>query len=94
GSGKTVFLSFIAAQTQRIEPRPKLVFVDKDRGAEIFLRALGGQYETLVPGEPTGFNPLSLPDTAPNREFLYQLFAFMLRPANGAELTASEEQVI
>jgi type IV secretion system protein VirB4 len=94
GSGKTVFLSFIAAQTQRIEPRPKLVFVDKDRGAEIFLRALGGQYETLVPGEPTGFNPLSLRDTAPNREFLYQLFAFMLRPSNGGELTASEEQVI
>ncbi|KIU53112.1 VirB4 family type IV secretion system protein [Bradyrhizobium elkanii] len=94
GSGKTVFLSFIAAQTQRIQPRPKLLFVDKDRGAEIFIRALGGQYETLVPGEPTGFNLLSLPDTAPNREFLYQLFAFMLRPANGADLTASEEQVI
>lgn len=94
GSGKTVFLSFIAAQTQRIEPRPKLLFVDKDRGAEIFIRALGGQYETLVPGEPTGFNPLSLPDTAPNREFLYQLFGFMLRPAPGGELSASEEQVI
>ena len=60
GSGKTVFLSFIAAQTQRVQPRPKLLFVDKDRGAEIFIRALGGQYETLVPGEPTGFNPLSL----------------------------------
>ncbi|WP_019200168.1 VirB4 family type IV secretion system protein [Afipia birgiae] len=94
GSGKTVFLSFIAAQTQRIVPRPKLVFVDKDRGAEIFIRALGGQYETLVPGEPTGFNPLSLPDTASNREFLYQLFAFMLRPTNGGDLSASEEQVI
>ncbi|MBD3849154.1 VirB4 family type IV secretion system protein [Bosea sp. SSUT16] len=94
GSGKTVFLSFIAAQTQRIEPRPKLLFVDKDRGAEIFIRALGGQYETLVPGEPTGFNPLSLSDTAPNREFLYQLFGFMLRPAPGGELSASEEQVI
>jgi type IV secretion system protein VirB4 len=94
GSGKTVFLSFIAAQTQRVEPRPKLVFVDKDRGAEIFIRALGGQYETLVPGEPTGFNPLSLSDTAPNREFLFQLLAFMLRPAQGLELSASEEQVI
>ncbi|MCW5777796.1 MAG: VirB4 family type IV secretion system protein, partial [Phycisphaeraceae bacterium] len=94
GSGKTVFLSFIAAQTQRIEPRPKVVFVDKDRGAEIFIRALGGQYEALVPGEPTGFNPLSLPDSAANREFLYQLFAFMLRPAKGGDLSASEEQVI
>ena len=94
GSGKTVFLSFIAAQTQRIEPRPKLVFVDKDRGAEIFIRALGGQYEALAPGEPTGFNPLSLPDTAPNREFLFQLFAFMLQPAAGGDPSASEEQVI
>ena len=57
GSGKTVWLSFIAAQAQRVEPRPKLVFIDKDRGAEIFIRALGGQYEALDPGTPTGFNP-------------------------------------
>ncbi|BCH04995.1 type VI secretion protein (plasmid) [Mesorhizobium sp. 131-2-5] len=94
GSGKTVFLSFISAQSQRVTPRPKLLFVDKDRGAEIFIRAMGGQYEVLVPGEPTGFNPLCLPDTAPNREFLFQLFGVMLRPANGGDLTASEEQVI
>ncbi len=94
GSGKTVFLSFISAQSQRVQPRPKLLFVDKDRGAEIFIRAMGGQYEILVPGEPTGFNPLSLPDTARTREFLFQLLGFMLRPANGGELTASEEQVI
>jgi type IV secretion system protein VirB4 len=94
GSGKTVFLSFISAQSQRVLPRPKLLFVDKDRGAEIFIRALGGQYEVLLPGEPTGFNPLSLPDTAPNREFLFQLFSFMLRPQSGGELAASEEQVI
>jgi type IV secretion system protein VirB4 len=42
---------------------------DKDRGAEIFLRAMGGHYARLSPGEPTGFNPLKLPDTAPNRAF-------------------------
>ena len=94
GSGKTVFLSFISAQSQRVEPRPKLLFVDKDRGAEIFIRAMGGQYEVLVPGEPTGFNPLALPDTASNREFLFQLLGFMLRPVSGGELSASEEQVI
>lgn len=94
GSGKTVFLSFISAQSQRILPRPKLVFIDKDRGAEIFIRAMGGQYEVLTPGEPTGFNPLSLADTAPNREFLFQLFGFMLRPAQGGGLSASEEQVL
>ena len=93
GSGKTVFLSFISAQSQRVLPRPKLVFVDKDRGCEIFIRALGGRYEVLKPGEPTGFNPLALADTGPNRAFLFQLLGFMLRPRAG-ELSAGEEQVI
>lgn len=95
GSGKTVFMSFISAQTLRIRPRPKLVYIDKDRGAEIFIRAMGGQYEVLTPGEPTGFNPLMLPDNGANREFLFQLFSFMLKPPSVHEtLSASEQQVI
>jgi type IV secretion system protein VirB4 len=95
GSGKTVFMSFISAQTLRIQPRPKLVYIDKDRGAEIFIRAMGGQYEVLTPGEPTGFNPLMLPDNGSNREFLFQLFSFMLKPPSLHEtLSASEQQVI
>ncbi len=94
GSGKTVFLGFMAAQSQRIKPRPKLVLVDKDRGMEILVRALGGQYEVMRPGEPTGFNPLQLPDTPANREFLFSLISFMVRPANGSALNAAEEQVI
>jgi type IV secretion system protein VirB4 len=32
---------------------PRIVFFDKDRGAEIFLRAIGGTYDTLRPGKPT-----------------------------------------
>lgn len=68
GSGKTVVLSFLLAQAQRVSPRT--VFFDKDRGAEIFLRALGGRYTVLRPGQATGFNPLLLPDTADNRRFL------------------------
>jgi type IV secretion system protein VirB4 len=68
GSGKTVVLNFLLAQAQKYSPRT--VFFDKDRGAEIFLRAIGGRYEVLRPGQPTGFNPLALPDTAANRKFL------------------------
>ncbi len=68
GSGKTVVLNFLLAQARKYSPR--IVFFDKDRGAEIFLRAIGGRYETLRPGQPTGFNPLALPDTAANRRFL------------------------
>ena len=94
GSGKTVFLGFIAAQAQRVRPRPKLVLIDKDRGLEIFVRALGGKYEVLRAGEPTGFNPLRLADSGSNREFLFQLFAFMLQRADGQRHSVREEQVI
>ncbi|MBV1702914.1 MAG: VirB4 family type IV secretion system protein [Hyphomicrobiales bacterium] len=94
GSGKTVFLGFMAAQSQRIKPRPKLVLVDKDRGMEILVRALGGQYEVMRPGEPTGFNPLQLPDNPANREFLFSLISFMVRPSHGGALVAVEEKVI
>jgi type IV secretion system protein VirB4 len=57
GSGKTVVLNFLLAQARKYNPR--IVFFDKDRGAEIFLRAIGGRYEVLRPGQPTGFNPLA-----------------------------------
>ena len=94
GSGKTVALSFLMAQALRVRPEPKCVFFDKDRGAEIFIRALGGRYEVLHPGEPSGFNPLSLPGTGPNREFLFALFSFMLRRPDGRALSATEEGII
>jgi type IV secretion system protein VirB4 len=68
GSGKTVVLAFLLAQAQKIAPRT--VYFDKDRGAEIFLRALGGRYDALRPGEPTGMNPLLLVDTPLNRRFI------------------------
>ena len=68
GSGKTVVLGFLLAQARRYSPR--IVFFDKDRGAEIFLRAIGGVYDTLRPGDSTRLNPLALPDTPANRRFL------------------------
>ncbi|MGC1271748.1 MAG: VirB4 family type IV secretion/conjugal transfer ATPase, partial [Croceibacterium sp.] len=68
GSGKTVVLNFLLAQARRFNPR--IIFFDKDRGAELFIRAIGGQYDRLRPGEGSGLNPLQLSDTATNRQFL------------------------
>jgi type IV secretion system protein VirB4 len=68
GSGKTVVMNFLLAQARKLSPR--IIFFDKDRGAELFIRAIGGQYDRLRPGEPSGLNPLQLPDTAANRQFL------------------------
>lgn len=67
GSGKTVALTFLLAQAFRVSPAPRAVFFDKDRGAEIFVRAMSGTYEILEPGAPTGFNPLQIENTAKNR---------------------------
>jgi type IV secretion system protein VirB4 len=93
GSGKTVALNFLLAQAARIEPRPRCVFFDKDRGAEPFIRAMNGRYEALEPGKPTGFNPFGLPDTQDNRAFLVRLLSFMLRPVD-RPLNAPETTVI
>jgi type IV secretion system protein VirB4 len=68
GSGKTVFVGFILAMLHR-QGVTQVVF-DKDRGLEILIRALNGTYLPLKNGTPTGFNPLQLPPTAGNREFL------------------------
>ena len=84
GSGKTVVLNFLIAQAERFEPT--IVFFDKDRGAEIFLRAIGGRYDLIRPGVRTGFNPLQLPDTPGNRRFLQQ-WAAKLVTSNGEILS-------
>jgi type IV secretion system protein VirB4 len=86
GSGKTVVLNFLAAQAQKFAPRT--VLFDKDRGSEIFLRALGGRYERITRGAPTGFNPLRLTDTAVNRAFIRDWLTVLLE-ANGAEEEAA-----
>lgn len=70
GAGKTVLMNFLCAQAQKF--RCRLFFFDKDRGAEIFLRALNGVYTIVDPGKKCGFNPLLLPDTGENRIFLLE----------------------
>ncbi|AUX70522.1 type VI secretion protein [Porphyrobacter sp. HT-58-2] len=82
GSGKTVVMNFLAAQAQKF--RPRTILFDKDRGAELFIRGIGGRYDRIAPGQPTGFNPLSLPDTPANRAFLRDWLAVLLK-ADGPE---------
>jgi type IV secretion system protein VirB4 len=68
GSGKTVFIGFLIAMLHR-QGVTQVVF-DKDHGLEILVRALGGEYLPLRNGVATGFNPLQLPITPANVEFL------------------------
>jgi type IV secretion system protein VirB4 len=57
GTGKTALINFLLSQVQKLKPAPTIFFFDKDRGAEIFVRACGGNYLALENGKPTGFNP-------------------------------------
>lgn len=91
GAGKTVLLNFLLAQAQRFSPR--LVFFDKDRSSEIFMRAMGARYDVLRSGSPSGLNPLQLPDTPSNRRFLHDWTAKLLT-SNGETLSADDMQVI
>jgi len=68
GSGKTVFIGFLIAMLSR-QSVTQVIF-DKDRGLEILVRALGGEYFPLKSGTSSGFNPLQLPSTPANIEFL------------------------
>ncbi len=68
GSGKTVVLNFLLAQARKYDPR--IIFFDKDRGADLFIRAMGGSYDRLHPDIASGLNPLQLDDNATNRQFL------------------------
>jgi type IV secretion system protein VirB4 len=68
GSGKTVFIGFLIAMLGRRDTTQ--VIFDKDRGLEILVRALGGAYFPLKNGVATGFNPLQLPPTPSNIEFM------------------------
>jgi type IV secretion system protein VirB4 len=92
GSGKTVVQNFMLAQLEKLGPQQ--VFIDKDRGAEIFVRACGGVYLALKTGEPTGFAPFKALDYSPaNRAFLASLVRKIATPPDRA-LSAQEDRAI
>lgn len=102
GSGKTMLMTFLELMQQKygrsasFSPDAKTqrlttVYLDKDRGAEIHIRALGGRYYRVTSGEPTGWNPFALPPTKRNIRFIRQLMT-LLCTRNGATLTSRDEK--
>jgi type IV secretion system protein VirB4 len=92
GSGKTVFIGFLLAILHR-RGVTQVIF-DKDRGLEILVRALDGEYFPLASGVPTGFNPLQLAPTPVNVEFLrgwLRLLATPIAGTDGGSLTVAEQ---
>ena len=91
GAGKTVLMNFLCAQSQKFNCR--LFMFDKDRGAEIFVRAIGGSYSVIQPSERCGFNPLMLADTSENRNFISDWLSTLISPESG-ELAPEEQAMV
>lgn len=85
GAGKTVLMNFLCAMSQKFKCR--MFFFDKDRGAEIFIRSIGGVYTVIDPSKKSNFNPFQLPDNGVNRTFLLDLLKLLVT-VNNEPLTA------
>ncbi|WP_116237419.1 VirB4 family type IV secretion/conjugal transfer ATPase [Parasphingopyxis lamellibrachiae] len=91
GSGKTVVLNFLLAQARRFGPR--IIFFDKDRGAELFIRAIGGSYDRLHPDQASQLNPLLLDNIGANRQFLIDWIAQLAGGVTTEELDHVREAI-
>lgn len=90
GSGKTVLIGFLVAMLAR--QNATQVVLDKDRGLERLVRALGGEYLTLRNGLATGFNPLQLPTAPGHLEFLRGWLQLLARPPGARPLNVREQR--
>jgi len=97
GTGKTVLQLFLLAQSQKFnQPIPKnltAVFFDKDLGASIAIRAMGGRYYPVKNGVPSGWNPFQLDPTPWNMTFLEKLVRRLVY-REGNPLTPAQEKEI
>lgn len=92
GGGKTVLQNFLMSQLEKMNCTQ--VFIDKDRGAEIFVRACGGTYLPLQNGFPTGFNPLKALQNEPGDiAFLQSLVRVLVRRTNQPFTVADENYI-
>ncbi len=88
GSGKTVLLNFILSQGEKFDAH--IVFFDKDRGADLFVRAAGGTYLPLKNGRPTGCAPLKGMELTPENKVFLAQWVTKLVGSKTRELSVSE----
>lgn len=83
GSGKTVTQAFLLSMLQKL--RPLTVFFDKDKGAKIYVKRMGGVYQDVRNGKPTGWNPFQMEPTESNMAAIETLMTLVGRPATPTE---------
>ena len=88
GAGKTVIVNFMLSQLEKHDPH--VVFFDKDRGADLYVRAAGGSYLPLKNGVPTGCAPLKALDLTPENKVFLARWVGKLVGSGTRELTVTE----
>ena len=88
GAGKTVIVNFMLSQLEKHDPH--VVFFDKDRGADLYVRAAGGSYLPLKNGVPTGCAPLRALDLTPENKVFLARWVGKLVGSGTRELTVTE----
>lgn len=91
GSGKTALALFLLMNLGKFGT--ETVVFDKDRGAEILVRAIGGDYLSLERGKQTGFAPFKMEPTPEALLFWGDLIMFCTK-IGSREHTAKEEAEI
>ena len=88
GAGKTVLLNFMLSQLEKHDPH--VVFFDKNRGAELYVRAAGGVYHSLRNGKPTGCAPLKALELTPENKVFLANWVGKLVGSGTRELSVTE----
>jgi len=92
GSGKSALVNGLMLLALKY-PGLRGVFFDKDRGSEICIRRLGGQYCALQRGAPTGLNPFQLAPTETNLAFCEHWLRILAGPAAPSQLASEERDI-
>lgn len=98
GTGKTVLEMMLLAQTQKFRQPENgkelsCILFDKDLGASVGVRAMGGRYYPLKNGVPSGFNPFQM-DPTPNTLTFLETLIKKLVTHEGLPITPKQEREI
>lgn len=97
GTGKTVMLNALLMQAQKYKAGAPLgfttVYFDKDEGAKLCIKALGGKYLSVKNGKPTGFQPMQMEPTETNILFIEQLIKVLVSGEHNRVTTTDEHRI-
>ena len=91
GTGKTLWVNMMLAQSARLPTPPDVIYFDMHRGSESFIRAMGGSYLRLTPGQSLGFNPFEVATDEDGQEWLK---GFVARLTGSDELSTEQKRRI